>query len=388
MINKLKENEKYIINLLKKISGETNANIYIVGGAVRDYLLDKESNDIDICVEYDVDKILETLAGLDKNITFKYHQKFQTATIFYKEISIDLIRCRDEIYEFYGALPKITPSNIYDDLKRRDFTINAIAYDIINDSFIDYFNGKEDLKNKKLRKVHEDSYNEDFTRILRAIKYANRLNFNTCDEIEIRSVIEIGMINSISNDRFIKEVDLILEENLWKENLNHLNNYNLLNLNKEVLSKEFYYIKDNNYEDRVLKLYLSINDELDKEKLIDNSVLDKNIKKHLKKYNVEADSLINNIEKGKTNFELYQLFKKLDDIEIKLLSSNDKLFFKIYNYFENIKGLYDSSFIRENNLQLENKKDIEKQLKTYNKIRLNTMHSLKYEDFLKIEERF
>lgn len=388
MINKLKENEKYIINLLKKISEEKNANIYIVGGAVRDYLLNKESNDIDICVEYDVDKILETLEGLDKNITFKYHQKFQTATIFYKETAIDLIRCRNEIYEFYGALPKITPSNIYDDLKRRDFTINAIAYDIINDSFIDYFNGKEDLKNKKLRKVHEDSYNEDFTRILRAIKYANRLDFNICDEIEIRSVIEIGMINSISNDRFIKEIDLILQEDLWKESLKQFNKFNLLNLNKEVLSKKLHYIKDDNYQDRVLKLYLSLNSDIDKEKLIDNSVLDKNIKKHLKKYNVEAESLINKIENGITNFELYQVFKKLDDIEIKLLISNDKLFFKIYNYLENIKDLYDSSFIRENNLQFENKKDIEKLIKTYNKIRLNTMCSLKYEDFLKIEERF
>lgn len=391
MINNIQKEHKYIINLLKNICINMNTKLYIVGGAVRDNLVNIPSKDIDICSETDILPILEKLKNYDNEITYKFHEQFQTSTISYKNISIDLIRCRSEIYEYYGALPKISPSNLYDDLKRRDFTINAIAYDIIENTYVDYFNGVEDLKNKIIKKIHEDSYSKDATRILRAIKYANRLNFSIYDDNEIESAIKSGIMNSISCDRFIREVSLMLEENNWIKNLQDLNDFQIIEIEKDILMKKLYFMEGEGFEERLLKIFLAIKEDSVKEILINNSIIDKSIKKSLKKYFNQKQFIYNNLENNTTNFKIYEALRQFDETVLNLLSADERLFFKIYNYKINLKKLYDTTIIKKgkhiekNNTKAKDGKNIGALLKEYNKLRLNLLSEIEYDDFIKLE---
>lgn len=388
MINSIENSHKYIIKILKDICIKSQASIYIVGGAVRDFILGIPSKDIDICTETDILSILKQLESIDSEITYKYYEKFQTSTIYYKEISIDLIRCRREIYSYNGALPETSPSNLFEDLKRRDFTINAIAYDIVKDSYVDYFNGREDLKNGLIKKVHEKSYSEDATRIFRAVKYANRLNFKIFDEAEIKEVIDSDIMNSISCDRFIKELKLILEEHWWLNNIIKLKKFNIINYDENKLNKEYFYISNNDFEDRFLRLFLSLNNEILIESLINNSVIDKSIKKSLKRYSEEKDETYYKLKNSKTNYEIYVMLKQFDNTNLKLLSSEDEFFFKIYNYLRTLKELFDASIIKKYNIHAKEGREIENILKKYNNLRLNLITKVEYDDFLKMEESF
>lgn len=388
MINNLENNHKYIINMLKDICFKSGINIYIVGGAVRDFILEIPSKDIDICTETDVLPILKQLEAKDNAITYKYYEKFETSTIYYKDISIDLIRCRREVYNYNGALPETSPSNLFEDLKRRDFTINAIAYDIIRDLYVDYFNGKEDLKNGLIKKVHENSYSEDATRIFRAVKYANRLNFKIFDEAEIKKVIDSDIMSSISCDRFIKELKFVLEEGQWLNNIIQLKKFNIINYDEDILIKKYFFISNDNFEERLLRLFLSLNNELLRESLITNSIIDKNIKKSLKRYSKEKDITFNKLKDSKTNYEIYEVLKQLDSNNLKLVSTEDEFFFKIYNYLNNLKELIDTSIIKKYNINLKDGCEIENILKKYNTLRLNLIRKVEYDDFLKIEESF
>lgn len=391
MISSLQDEHKYIINLLKDICSQNNSKIYIVGGAVRDYLIGAGSKDIDICSEKDILPILEKLVFKDKEVIYKYYDKFQTSTIFYKDISIDFIRCRSEVYQYYGALPEISPSNLYQDLKRRDFTVNAVAYDIIDDSYVDYFDGVKDLKNKAIKKIHENSYNEDATRILRAVKYANRLGFSILDENEIEDAVSDGIMNSISNDRFIKEVCSIIIEKNWIKNIEDLDSFKIIKIEEKCLKENYYFIKDTCFEDRLIRLFLSFQNDCERELFINNSIIDKKIKKSLKKYYNHKDEIYSKLEGNVTNFQIYDVLRQLDDLTLKLLSSDGKLFFKIYNYNMNLKNLYNAGIVKEYQRTKfystgKSDKEIGSLLKKYNKLRLNLLSEIKCDDFLKIEE--
>lgn len=171
-----------IIEAIRDLCIKKGVKAYIVGGAVRDAILKNKIKDIDICVNYNPNSIVTQLKGIKY---YKYYKNFQTAAVtFQNGVCIDLIRCRKEYYKRHGDLPKVEPSDIYDDLYRRDFTINSLAYDIVGNSILDIYGGIGDIKNKVLKKIHFNSYREDPTRIFRAVKYCVRYGFYLEDKWE------------------------------------------------------------------------------------------------------------------------------------------------------------------------------------------------------------
>ncbi|MBI5946393.1 MAG: CCA tRNA nucleotidyltransferase [Chloroflexi bacterium] len=188
---------------------------YLVGGSVRDLLLGRPINDLDIIVEGDAINLGEALV---QKIGGKLtpHHKFHTAIWHQTTDTIDLITARKETYSSPGALPTVTPSTIDDDLRRRDFTINAMAIRLDGDHYgesLDPLNGQKDLEQGIIRVLHPRSFVDDPTRIFRAIRYEQRYAFDidpaTFNLINSES---LGVLGGLSGERIRHEVDLIFEE--------------------------------------------------------------------------------------------------------------------------------------------------------------------------------
>jgi len=194
---------------------------YIVGGFVRDLLLGKPVNDLDVIVEGDAIKFGRSLV-VKFGGKLTTHDKFRTAiwylpSTFDLQLStLDLITARKETYQHPGALPTIQPSTIDDDLRRRDFTINAMAIRLDGDNFgelLDPLNGQTDLEKRIVRVLHPHSFIDDPTRIFRAIRYEGRYDFHI--EPETLSLINsesLAVVMSLSGERIRHEIDLIFEE--------------------------------------------------------------------------------------------------------------------------------------------------------------------------------
>ena len=358
------------INLIKPICKCNGIKAYIVGGAVRDAFLGNKVKDIDICIDRNPNFIISKLDGIK---CFQYYDKFQTASVLFEnEVNIDLIRCRKEYYVRDGELPIIEPSHIYDDLKRRDFTVNALAYDIVKESLIDIYRGLEDIKNKSLQKIHLNSYKEDPTRIFRAVKYAVRYGFDLKDKDEIINCVNEGAFNLISNDRIVKEIYLLCKEKMWIKNILMCGNLKIFNVNREKLriGNENY----NNINERILRLFYALEDKKYAHILGENSVLDSKLKISIKYFIENYQKITCRILNAMDNYELYEILKSINDYGLILLKWNDKLKYKIYNYVHNMyhyKSSLNGKFI--SSLGIQNGKTIGEILNYMAKIELNSM---------------
>ena len=181
--NFLFDYEKKVLSLIKKIGRMADKNgisAYLVGGAVRDIILGCRNLDIDIVVDNNAIEFADNLSSAF-NVEFIKYKKFGTATgMFPGKIQIDLASARKETYDFSGALPTVFKGDLNDDLFRRDFTINAMAISINRKNFgrlIDEWGGFKDLKNKKIRVMHKNSFKDDPTRLMRAVRFEQRFDF-------------------------------------------------------------------------------------------------------------------------------------------------------------------------------------------------------------------
>lgn len=213
-LQKLNSDFDGILGKLCELSELSGCKIYLVGGVVRDLFLGKRIFDLDIVVEGDAISLAQTFAQkLGKE--FKKHHVFGTATVYPvrkkvspseqgqkntarpvgKDISdgsklsngvyldehhIDFVTARRETYKYWGALPKVEPATLREDLLRRDFTINAMAISLNGPDYgrlVDFYQGLADLKKGLIRVLHKDSFLDDPTRILRAIRFEQRFSF-------------------------------------------------------------------------------------------------------------------------------------------------------------------------------------------------------------------
>ena len=151
-------------------------NLYYIGGVVRDEILGTKSFDIDLTY---VGNAIDFAQQLDDTEILKINEPFGTVKIKFNGKEIDIASTRSEIYERAGHLPTVTKigCSLKEDVLRRDFTINALAKNIKTGEITDYTGGLEDIKNKKLRILHNKSFIDDPTRILRALKFGVRFNF-------------------------------------------------------------------------------------------------------------------------------------------------------------------------------------------------------------------
>ena len=174
---------KKILLAAGSLSDELSIPSYIVGGYVRDIILNRETTDIDIMVEGDgilFAKKLSQKLNIDNIVVY---EKFQTALIPYKEIQIEIATARTEIYSENSRKPEIKSTSINEDLSRRDFTINSIAASLNKKNYgdiIDPFNGIEDIKKRIIITPVDvnETLKEDPLRMLRAIRFSAQLGFD------------------------------------------------------------------------------------------------------------------------------------------------------------------------------------------------------------------
>ena len=202
------------LRLAGEVAQAQGQSLYLVGGAVRDLLLGRPNLDFDLVVEGDAPRLARQLAkaSREKVVT---HPRFGTAKFSRGDLSIDLVTARSETYPRAGALPEVAPGTIGDDLARRDFSINAMAIHLLPTSFGQLFDpqgGRIDLEQRLIRILHPKSFIDDATRILRALRYEQRLGFALEENTEKLLRQHKSMLNTISGDRIRHEVDLILEE--------------------------------------------------------------------------------------------------------------------------------------------------------------------------------
>jgi tRNA nucleotidyltransferase (CCA-adding enzyme) len=189
---------------------------YLVGGAVRDLLRGGRAVDLDLAVEGDAGSVARALAERLGGEA-RRHERFGTATVRAGELAFDLASTRTERYERPGALPAVSPAPLNADLGRRDFTINAMAVALTGDDLgrlHDPHGGLADLRSGVVRVLHERSFDDDPTRLLRALRYEARLRFlmDPATERLARRAAAGAALATVSGARVRDElVDLLAE---------------------------------------------------------------------------------------------------------------------------------------------------------------------------------
>lgn len=206
--------------------GETEGmKVWVVGGFVRDTLLGRQTQDIDLVVEGDGIRYAQALAGaLGGRIS--PHSRFGTAVVTLPSDAngspahparVDVASTRVEFYTRPAALPEVAGSTLKQDLYRRDFTVNALALSLAPASFgqqMDFFGGRRDLVDGVVRVLHNLSFIDDPTRIFRAIKYEQRYHFRMEPHTErlLRQAVHARMLEALSPARVRDEMHQILSE--------------------------------------------------------------------------------------------------------------------------------------------------------------------------------
>ncbi|MDD4237800.1 MAG: CBS domain-containing protein, partial [Desulfotomaculaceae bacterium] len=211
--------EAYIIILERvgNIANDMGCKVYAAGGIVRDLLLGVESLDIDLVVEGDGMEIARSL-GQHYGARVRVHPKFRTATVLFPDgRHLDVATARVEFYQYPAAMPQIETSSLHQDLYRRDFTINAMAVSLNQSDFgdiVDYFGGREDLEHGLVRVLHNLSFVEDPTRLLRGVRFEKRyaMNLEPQTFVLAREAVRSKMMERVAMERVWEELKHILSE--------------------------------------------------------------------------------------------------------------------------------------------------------------------------------
>jgi tRNA nucleotidyltransferase (CCA-adding enzyme) len=189
---------------------------YLVGGAVRDLLRGADAVDLDLAVEGDARSVGRALADRLEGAA-REHERFGTATVRARELVFDLATTRRETYQEPGALPRVEAASLDEDLGRRDFAINAMAVGLTGDDLghlYDPWGGIADLEEGVVRVLHDGSFIDDPTRLLRAVRYEVRLGFRMDRRTEdlARSAAAGGALRTVSGARVRDELMDLLGE--------------------------------------------------------------------------------------------------------------------------------------------------------------------------------
>ncbi len=202
------------------IAAKQQLNMFLVGGPVRDLILRRPLTDLDLVIEGDAWPVAEAFCAATGGKLTK-HAAFRTAVVEVDvdgtRYPIDFVTARREDYPTPAALPVVTPSGMHDDLARRDFTVNAMALQILPDAageLLDPFAGAHDIEAGMIRVLHERSFVDDPTRILRGARFASRLGFTLepATHAQISAALAEMMLSRTSPQRILNELWLTLDE--------------------------------------------------------------------------------------------------------------------------------------------------------------------------------
>jgi tRNA nucleotidyltransferase (CCA-adding enzyme) len=213
-LDSLASPQRRAVDLIKEVAAEKNLQPYLVGGPVRDLLLGRSVIDLDFTLE-EGSSVLARSVAKRLNGRVRSYPQFLTYKVTANEFPvIDIASARSEKYRAPGALPSVSAGGLQDDLMRRDFSINAIALDVVSEQLHDPANGKQDLDQKFIRVLHDESFIDDPTRIYRAIRLATRLGFTIEPHSQelMRKAIAGGALRTASKERLWRELTQAFEE--------------------------------------------------------------------------------------------------------------------------------------------------------------------------------
>ena len=222
---------------------------------MRDILLKQENFDIDIVVEGDGIAFAHEFSK-DHDVRVRSHKKFGTAVLIFPDgFKVDVATARMEYYETPAAPPTVETSSLKMDLYRRDFTINTLAVNLNSSNYgdlIDYFGAQKDIKEKVIRVLHNLSFVEDPTRVLRAIRFEQRFGFRIgrLTLSLIKNAVGINCFKDLSGRRLFMELRLLLMENDPVKAIERMHQLDLI----QVISPNI------DYNDKLLSLMENVND--------------------------------------------------------------------------------------------------------------------------------
>lgn len=311
-------------DLFRKISEfaeKSTIELYAVGGFVRDQILGFESKDIDFVVIGDGIEFAKNLNRYLRGNRFAFFKRFETARFSYNDFDLEFVSARKESYKHLSRKPIVEKTNLLTDLSRRDFTINTMAYDLRKNRFmqlIDPFNGKKDLKEKIIRTPGDPdrSFSDDPLRILRAIRFASRLNFRIEEKTFQSMILNKNRLEIISKERIRDEYILMLTSQ---------NSYQAIIMIHKLGLNSTFIAPFKDYSD------LSVFDHLPLCKLSYREKL--SIAFYL--LNLDANSIVSQLKQFKfSNLDITKILYTVDFAKesIRILSS-ERLNTKDYNYF-------------------------------------------------------
>ena len=331
------KNLKHSLNVLYQISLERKEKIYLVGGIVRDIFLERNSADIDIVLEGNSQEFATHVLPKFPVSKHRYTERFLTYNIFTKTgTNIDIASFREEKYEYPGALPSVVPSSIENDYIRRDFTINAmyISFDEKAELY-DPLNALSDLKNKIIKVIHDKSFEDDPTRIFRAIKFASRYNFSFEENTKklLIEAMEKNYLSTISNLRFKNEFYMLLAEKNLVNILTLFRDYKIFKFmnipepsDEEIIEinnivkkytfkfvKEKYKISKGNFIIMYLLRNLSFAEKIEILKIFEMS--EKNLSSIVFNDNEEKE-ITNKLEKAYSSSQIYKILNEISPFKI------------------------------------------------------------------------
>ncbi len=237
-----------LLSLLKDAGREAaklDASLYVVGGFVRDLLLNRPRGDIDLVVEGDAIRLAHAMQQQFGG-RVRSHQRFGTANWITEESvpdieRLDFVTARTEFYQHPTALPEVEQSSIKQDLHRRDFTINTLAIRLDPGGFgdlLDFYGGYQDLQREHIRVLHSLSFVEDPTRILRAIRLEQRLDFHLGKRTLEHLLDARDLLARVSADRIFTELEYISQEAEPEKPILRLNELGVLDAIHPALKPE------------------------------------------------------------------------------------------------------------------------------------------------------
>ena len=209
---------------------KTGTRAFLVGGTIRDLLLEREVSDIDIIVESDPWNLVHKFDP-KYQIEVISNSQFNTCKIKFLGQAVDLAMARKEVYPASGALPEVTSSSIEEDLGRRDFSINALAACINPPNWgevLDLNRGLQDLQSKHVRILHAGSFKDDPTRIFRCMRYSGRLGFALEDDTKTQLLNDLTYLTLLSGVRITNELVKIFSEKSLNSILDLMDQFKVL----------------------------------------------------------------------------------------------------------------------------------------------------------------
>ena len=205
-----------VFQKVKIIANKQNQETYVIGGYVRDLILNRPNKDIDfVVIGNGIDLATQTAESIDKKLKVNVFKNFGTAMFRHNDCEIEFVGASKESYRSDSRKPIVENGSLEDDQLRRDFTINALAISMNKDNFgmlLDPFNGLQDIENKIIRTPlnPELTFSDDPLRMLRAIRFASQLDF-TIEKTALKAIEKnVQRLSIISKERITDEFNKIL----------------------------------------------------------------------------------------------------------------------------------------------------------------------------------